>query len=48
MPMTWKKASFHTHSGYCDGEGNLEEIVLSALDLGLRDLGFSSHAPLPF
>src|SRR5579872_2548800 len=44
-PVRW---SFHTHSSFCDGEGSLEEMVEAALGAGLTDLGFSSHAPLPF
>jgi len=44
-PITW---SFHTHSVYCDGEGTLDQVVESALGAGLTELGFSSHAPLPF
>lgn len=42
---TW---SLHTHSAYCDGEGSLGDVVEAAVKLGLTDLGFSSHAPLPF
>lgn len=40
--------NFHTHSRYCDGTGDPEEYVLSALERGFKALGFSSHAPLPF
>ncbi len=40
--------NFHTHSTYCDGKSTLKEIVEHASMLGLKSLGFSSHAPLPF
>lgn len=42
-----KYSNFHTHSLYCDGKDLLEEIVLQAISLGCRQLGFSSHAPIP-
>lgn len=40
-------ANFHTHSKYCDGKGELTEIVEHARALGMKCIGFSSHAPLP-
>jgi histidinol-phosphatase (PHP family) len=40
--------NYHTHSTYCDGKGGLSEYVAKATQLGLAQLGFSSHAPLPF
>lgn len=39
--------SFHTHTTYCDGKNSAEEFVLHAIGLGLKSIGFSSHAPLP-
>ena len=42
------RASYHTHSRYCDGKGNLEDYVQRALELKWKVLGFSAHAPLPF
>ena len=41
------KTNYHTHSAYCDGKGNLNEIAEEAVRRGLKALGFSSHAPLP-
>lgn len=41
-------SNFHTHSAYCDGKGRLKEYVDAAKIAGLKQLGFSSHAPLPF
>ena len=41
-------ANYHTHSCFCDGEGDLESYVKEALSCGFDALGFTSHAPLPF
>jgi len=41
-------ANYHTHSLYCDGKSTLEEHVREAEKCGLLQLGFSSHAPVPF
>lgn len=41
-------SNYHGHSNYCDGHGNLEEYVKQAIKLGIKTLGISSHAPLPF
>ena len=41
-------ANYHTHSFYCDGKSTLEEQVRAAEKCGLLQLGFSSHAPVPF
>lgn len=40
--------SFHNHPGYCDGSGSIEAYAEVALAAGLRSLGLSSHAPVPF
>lgn len=42
------KVNYHTHSHYCDGKGQLEEYVETALAKGFTHLGFSGHAPVPF
>lgn len=42
------KFNLHTHSNFCDGAGDPEDYVRSALRKGFRTLGFSSHAPVPF
>ena len=42
-----KYFSYHTHTNYCDGKSTAEEMVLRAIELGLKSIGFSSHAPLP-
>jgi histidinol-phosphatase (PHP family) len=41
-------SSLHTHSRYCDGQGEPEEYVLSAMGRGLAAVGLSSHSPMPF
>src|SRR5689334_637571 len=40
--------NYHTHTSYCDGKKDIEEVVRSAENQGLIALGLSSHAPLPF
>lgn len=42
------KANYHTHSLYCDGKCSLADHVAEAQRIGLLQLGFSSHAPVPF
>lgn len=44
--MDW--SNYHGHSNYCDGKGNLQEYVNRAIQLGIKTMGISSHAPLPF
>ena len=38
--------NYHTHTTYCDGKDTPEEMILAAIDKGLRTLGFSGHSPL--
>jgi histidinol-phosphatase (PHP family) len=40
-------SNFHTHSKYCDGKGELRDIV-AQVSKDVVSLGFSSHAPVPF
>lgn len=40
--------SYHTHSHYCDGAGEIAEMIEAAIAAGLSEIGISSHAPLPF
>lgn len=42
--MNW--TNYHGHSDYCDGVGHLEDYVNEAINLGIKSMGFSSHAPL--
>lgn len=39
--------NFHTHTFWCDGSNTTEEFVLYAIDEGFKQIGFSSHAPIP-
>jgi len=48
IPVMIIPANYHTHSRYDDGCGELEEYAAMALNKGLKYLGFSGHAPLPF
>ena len=41
-------SSYHTHSKYSDGKNTLEEMVLSAIEKGCAEIGFSDHAPMMF
>lgn len=43
-------ANYHTHTFRCGHSGNYtdEEFVLSAVDAGLKVLGFSDHTPWPY
>lgn len=40
--------NYHTHSRWCDGQGEIRDVVEAALASGLRQVGISSHAPVPF
>ncbi len=40
--------NYHTHSRYCDGQGEIEDYVRAAIAAGMTSLGISSHAPVPF
>lgn len=37
------KANFHTHTTFCDGKDTPEDIVVKAIDLGFKQIGFSGH-----
>lgn len=40
-------SNYHTHTTYCDGKSMPREMVNEAIRLGMAELGFSSHSPLP-
>lgn len=42
------KNNYHTHCTYCDGKEPIENFVKMAVEQGFTQLGFSSHAPVPF
>lgn len=41
-------ADYHVHSTYCDGIDSPREIVLSAIQKGMKRIGFSSHSYTAF
>ncbi|MFN8484603.1 MAG: histidinol-phosphatase [Anaerolineae bacterium] len=43
-----RATSLHTHSRYCDGEGDIEDYIRAALDAGLPAFGASAHMPVPW
>ncbi len=42
------KTNYHTHSLFCDGTENPEQIVKEAISKGFSCLGFSGHSLFPF
>lgn len=40
--------NLHTHSNFSDGKANAEDVVIEAVNQGLKVLGFSDHSPVPF
>jgi len=42
------KGTFHSHSRFDDGECELEDYILSALNKSFKVFGFSAHAPVTF
>ena len=41
-------SNYHTHTRYCDGKDTPEEIILEAIRLGCKEIGFSGHAYTSF
>ncbi|MDP9372409.1 MAG: histidinol-phosphatase [Chloroflexota bacterium] len=41
-------ANYHTHNRWCDGQGEIEEVIEAAIAAGMGQVGISSHAPVPF
>jgi histidinol-phosphatase (PHP family) len=44
--MRW--TNYHSHTHYCDGKGEAELYVKSAIKNNLYAYGFSGHSPVPF
>jgi len=42
------KFNLHTHSTYCDGSKEVEDMILGAIKYKYNIIGISSHGPLPF
>lgn len=43
---TW--SNYHCHTSYSDGKGMPIDYVLQAIELGMKSIGISEHAPVPF
>lgn len=42
-------ANYHTHTSRCQhAAGTEEEYVEAAIEMGIKELGFSDHIPCPF
>ncbi|MBQ9735067.1 MAG: histidinol-phosphatase [Clostridia bacterium] len=41
-------SDLHMHTHYCDGKNSPKEMVLSAIEKGLKTVGICAHAPMPF
>lgn len=41
-------SNFHTHTHYCDGKGAVTDYLDACQKSRVAQVGFSSHAPLPF
>jgi putative hydrolase len=39
----YRKAEFHTHSSFSDGEDSIEDLVKAAIDLGLEAIAITDH-----
>lgn len=42
------RQSLHTHTSYCDGKDDPEEMILEAIRQGFDTIGFSGHSPMYF
>ena len=38
---------FHLHTTFSDGKHTPEEMIRAALDMGMKRIGISDHAPTP-
>ena len=41
-------STYHAHSTYSDGKNTLEEMVQAAINSGMKEIGFTDHAPMQF
>ena len=41
-------STYHAHSVYSDGKNTLEEMVQAAIKRGMKEIGFTDHAPMQF
>ncbi len=40
--------NLHTHTNYCDGICDTEDMILSAINSDFQSIGISTHGPVPF
>jgi histidinol-phosphatase (PHP family) len=40
--------NYHTHSRWCDGQGEIADVIEAAIAADLAQVGITSHAPVPF
>ena len=40
--------NYHTHTTFCDGNSSPEEFVKKAIELGMKEIGFSAHSYTEF
>lgn len=40
--------NYHSHSRYCDGQGEIRDYAIAAIAQGMASIGFSGHSPVPF
>ena len=40
--------NYHTHSRWCDGQGETADVIEAAIAADLSQVGITSHAPVPF
>lgn len=41
-------STYHTHTNFSDGKNTNEQMLKMAIELGMREYGFSDHAPMIF
>lgn len=44
--MSW--TTYHCHTPYCDGQSDIESLILKAIHTKDSIIGFSTHGPVPF
>ena len=40
-------SNYHTHTEFCDGADTAEDVILTAIERGFTEIGFSAHSPIP-
>lgn len=40
--------NYHTHNRWCDGKGEIADVIAAAIAARLSQIGITSHAPVPF